>query len=152
MSGWMVSLINECLAEGNLGHTPAFMHLLGLVPSEFRTQEGSIVRHTKKEPKSLRPAFAVIIDELLLAYHYGLPMEDGSLAKDAHRRKFRCNYSLSVSCFMHRMIGLCIICGFMPNTIFLMHKLNDFMRENFTYLCFMHKSYILCIEYNIVTV
>jgi hypothetical protein len=96
MSGWVISLVNECLAEGNMGHNAAFMHLLGLVPSEYRTQEGSTVKNTKKEPKSLRPAFVLVIDELLLAYHYGLPMEDGSLAKDAHRRKFRCDHSLSV--------------------------------------------------------
>jgi hypothetical protein len=36
--GWAVTIINENLAEGNMGHNSAFVHMACLAPSEFKTQ------------------------------------------------------------------------------------------------------------------
>lgn len=94
MSGWVVSLVNECLAKSNLGHNPAFMHMTALIPNEYLTQEGKkVVKHTK-EPTSLRPAFVFVIDELLQAYIHGIPLVDSSLAQDVERRWFKCHVIL----------------------------------------------------------
>lgn len=48
--GWAVSIINENLAEGNMGHTSAFIHLACLAPSEYTSQAraGAPIVKTKR--------------------------------------------------------------------------------------------------------
>lgn len=45
--GWAVSLINENLAEGNMGHNASFVHLACLVPSDYLSQASSKAKIVK---------------------------------------------------------------------------------------------------------